>query len=335
MTPLIEHSDGSLLWMRSSKAFGIRVPLDILSQDQRASLDHYLRQDEHVLDCSNRSRLIWEYHFSPDQTLLVDVIQLTKDQKRLLDPPKPKLKPVHTYSNTDFVALREQLCNNKTHWQEVLRILHSVSGRAWGTQAWRAKRDKLIGITCHSCGTSSGPMVLQHTRQPRKPDTILKDFESRYREEIASWLDAKPIALDVSQHPKSADACPICLSQVVRYRKTLMTWICLGVDNGVRCGHVFAEPVKEVSKWTIRELEKQETKSRKLEFFEEKGIGQSIALEALDDIIRYLNMDNVITLCKRCAFVADKTSLVLCQVCGSKYHHKNYDCCRDCAPKAE
>lgn len=321
---------GTLLWMRTNQHFGIEVPLNILTKEQRSSLEEYLRQEDQVCDNSNRSRLVWEYYLPTIHPLIVQVFELTKEQKLLLDPPKPKLKkPEYTYSNTDIVALKNMFNDNRINWQEVVSILQNISGRPWSTKTWKEKRDKLIGDTCKLCGTKKGIMVLQHTKQPRKPRTIMLEYERSYWKELKEWIYSKPIIPDVSKYPKDANACPRCNSQVIRYRKAKETWICVGVENGVKCGHVFDVPEKVVSKWITRDLEKQEIEDRKINFLDQRGFGKRIATEALDGLIDYLAMKNVITLCKSCAFIADKTELVLCQYCKSKYHKKGIIVVRD------
>ena len=102
---------GTLLWMRPSRRFGIEVPLDILSDEQLESLKKYLAQEEKTPDVTNRSRIIWEYFY--DVKFLVPVIELTKEQKKLLDPPKPKAPPKpYSYTNVDFIQLRDELIDS-------------------------------------------------------------------------------------------------------------------------------------------------------------------------------------------------------------------------------
>ena len=323
---------GTLLWMRPSRRFGIKVPLDVLSDEQLENLKQYLDQEEKTLDDSNRSRLIWEYFY--DVTFLVPVIELTKEQKKLLDPPKPKTpKSPYSYTNVDFTKLRQELVKRQKTWQDIVFILQNISGRPWSTKNWKQKRKDKIGNSCAVCGEQEGIMVLQHTRQPRKPETLIKEYEKTYREQIINWLNSEPIFIDTSAYSKDADACPKCNSQVVKYRAKKQAWVCLGVENKKQCGHVFSQPVKAVSKWIMRDLEKETIKKRKFEFLEASGLGEEIAKEALDEMIVYLSMENVTTLCKRCAFVADKTNLKLCKVCGKNYHKTYYLYCQECASK--
>ena len=47
----------------------------------------------------------------------------------------------------------------------------------WDTKEWREKRAKLIDDHCGACGTTEGPMVLQHTWHP----TGLKRLEGQLR----------------------------------------------------------------------------------------------------------------------------------------------------------
>ncbi len=132
---------GTLLWMRPSRRFGIEVPLDILSDEQLESLKKYLAQEEKTPDVTNRSRIIWEYFY--DVKFLVPVIELTKEQKKLLDPPKPKAPPKpYSYTNVDFIQLRDELIEQQKTWQDIIFIFENISGRPWQTKSWKKKRDE-------------------------------------------------------------------------------------------------------------------------------------------------------------------------------------------------
>lgn len=148
-------------------------------------------------------------------------------------------------------------------------------------------------------------MVLQHTRQPSKPSTVMLHYEDLNRDALNEWLAAHPFKAELSGFQKIADACPKCGSQVLRHRKRANDWVCLGVQNGVACGHKFVDPVKQVSKWVVRDLKKAHDEAEKLRFFDQSGIGYKATKELVGMMIRYLTMKDTKTLCKRCAFMED------------------------------
>ncbi len=85
-----------------------------------------------------------------------------------------------------------------------------------------------------------------------------------------------------------------------------------------------------MDKYLVRKLEKEQREFLYFQYLDISGLGEQIALIVLDEIISYLDMENTITLCKKCAFVEDKTNLVLCTICKKRYHKKGYKCCTEC-----
>jgi uncharacterized paraquat-inducible protein A len=86
-----------------------------------------------------------------------------------------------------------------------------------------------------------------------------------------------------------------------------------------------------ISPVTIRSLERTAQQDVQDAFDEEFGIGRKVITKALEHTIRYLSLKDTKTLCKRCAFVEDRTRMILCAVCREKYHSKKYDRCSGCA----
>lgn len=216
--------------------------------------------------------------------------------------PRPRKT---SYKRIDCHAIRDQLNQKEIAWQTVLELFESTPYRPWATKSWKEMRSRRIDSKCSTCGGIQS-LVLQHTRQPPKPSTILRRYESRNRGAIREWLAAHPPKLDLSGISKDADACPKCGSQVLRYRKLANDWVCVGVQSGVACGHQFSESVKQVSKWVIRDLEDAHAQAEKLRFFDETGLGLQAVREALSLMIRYLTMKDTRTLCKKCAFIEDR-----------------------------
>jgi hypothetical protein len=212
------------------------------------------------------------------------------------------------YNHIDIREIRDQLSRNEISWQDVMSLFESMPYRPWATKSWRKMRDARIDMKCATCGTIEGPMVLQHTRQPPKPSSVLKRYERLNRDALREWLESHPPRLDLSACEKTADACPKCGSQVLRYRKSTNDWICVGVERGVACGNHFKASVKQVSKWIVRDLEKAHQEQEKMRFFDQAGIGLQAARDMLGFMIRYLTMKDTKTLCKRCAFIEDRVT---------------------------
>ena len=230
----------------------------------------------------------------------------------------------------NYIEIRDQLIDDIISWRDVQECIEAKRWRPWDIKEWKVKRDLIIKDYCEKCDSKDGEMVLQHSRQPRKIDTIIQDYRKFYSKEITEYINLKPFVFDLSKYPKNIDCCPKCMSQVLRFRKKDGEWTCLGVKNGIRCGFKFYVAEKDVDKHIERELVKDEKKRRYIEYLDISGMGKEIALTALDEVISYLSMENIITLCKKCAYVEDMTNLVLCEICKKRYHKKGYRCCTDC-----
>lgn len=211
-----------------------------------------------------------------------------------------------SYKRIDIRAIRDRLNRNEISWRAVLELFESTPYRPWATKSWKEMRDARIESKCAACGTTKGTMVLQHTRQPPKPSSVFKHYERLNRDAIRDWLSSHPPRLDLSSYEKTADACPRCGSQVLRYRKLTNDWICVGVENGVACGHHFSASVKQVSKWLVRDLERKHQEQERMRFFDQSGVGLQAARDILGFMIRYLTLKDTKTLCKRCAFIEDR-----------------------------
>jgi len=231
----------------------------------------------------------------------------------------------------DQGELKQKLLANQISWQDALALITSSNSPPWKTKEWKLKRDSLIATVCGQCGSSEAPLVLQHTWQPKPLVQLFRDIRADYSNEWNVWKEKYPISIDLSNIPLDANVCPKCFSQTIKFRKTLKNWKCLAQESGVFCHHIFETPICRVSKDVFKALEKEAWKKQLEAFDTAFGIGVKAVLAAIDQHTRYLSMKDTITLCKRCAFVADKTKLVLCNICKENYHKPHYSRCAKCA----
>ncbi len=145
------------------------------------------------------------------------------------------------------------------------------------------------------------------------------------------WKRSHTLEIDTSSLIPDAEGCPKCGSTTIRYRKIAGTWICVSKPAGITCGNVFDNPIRVISHQTISKLEKVASQKIQDDFDEEFGIGKKVIITAIEHQIRYLSLKDTKTLCKRCAFVEDKTKMVLCNICRRNYHSTKYDRCSTCA----
>jgi hypothetical protein len=233
---------------------------------------------------------------------------------------------------SDLLTLREKVDTGALAWQEARTLLESKMGdRPWASKEWKQKRDARLAKSCRQCGSTTPPLILQHTAKRVLFNKLFVDTRHLHWERWQSWKEEHPIEVDVSSLPLDGRACPKCGSGTIRYFVKEGTWKCLCKTGGVFCHHIFTTPTLVVFYETTHKLEKVAKQQRQDDFDEAYQVGKQTIIRAIDQDIRYLSMEDTVTLCKRCAFVADRTEMVLCEICKAKYHSKRYDRCSKCA----
>ena len=237
-------------------------------------------------------------------------------------------------TETNHQDLLKKVITNEVNWKDVRKIIRSLK-KPWQTKEWKEKRKLLLASQCENCGTTTPPLVLQHTWHPTPLYKLFYKARKKYQNERLIWEQSHTVEIDTASLIPDTDGCPKCGSTTIRYRKRASTWICvskpLDIRLGITCGNVFDNPIRVVSHQTIRKLEKDASQTIQDNFDEEFGIGKKVIVLHIEHNLRYLSLKDTKTLCKRCAFVEDKTKLVLCNVCRENYHSKKYDRCSTCA----
>jgi hypothetical protein len=255
-------------------------------------------------------------------------------QKNLLDERNPRRQGLllfMTKQRVDQLELKQRLLANEISWQDALAIITSSSTPPWKTKEWQVKRDALIANHCKQCGTTEPPLVLQHIWQPKPIAQLFQEMRSNHPAEWDNWKDKHPLTIDLSAIPSDTNACPKCFSPTIRLRKKAKDWKCVAQEAGVFCEHVFETPARVVSQATIKNLRIAAWRKSQEDFDTTHDIGRRVVIAAIDQHMRYLSMQDTITLCKRCAFVADQTKMVLCRICKANYHSVLHDRCSKCA----
>jgi len=234
--------------------------------------------------------------------------------------------------NIDQRELLKKIISDEINWRDALNIITSLK-KPWHTKEWKEQRKILLAAQCENCGTSNSPLVLQHTWHPTPIYKLFYKARKKHEDEWQSWKQSHTIEIDSSSLLPDADGCPKCGSTTIRYRKIAKTWICVSKPKGITCGNVFDTPTRVVSYEAIRSLEKVAAQNFQDAFYEAVGIGKKVTITAIEHHTRYMSMKDTKTLCKRCAFVEDRTNMVLCNICKIKYHSEKYDRCLSCAGK--
>lgn len=230
----------------------------------------------------------------------------------------------------DQRELLGKVTSNEINWRDALDIITSLK-KPWHTKEWKEQRKVLLASQCKNCGTSTPPLVLQHTWHPTPIYKLFYTARKKFENEWQLWKQTHTFEVDTSSLIPDTDGCPKCGSTTIRYRKKAKTWICASKPKGITCGNVFDTPIRVISPDAIWHLEKSASQKLQDAFDEEFGVGKKVVITALGHNIRYLSLKDTKTLCKRCAFVEDKTKMVLCSICKNKYHSIKYDRCSACA----
>lgn len=233
-------------------------------------------------------------------------------------------------SNFDQSKLKQKLLSGEIGWQEALAIITSFKSPPWKSKEWKAKRDALLANKCQQCG-SMEKLTLQHTRHPKSIQALFQELRGDFLNEWNEWKIKHPIQIDLTTISADTNACPKCSSPTIRFRKTMNDWKCIASVNGIFCHHIFETPIHIISETVRKDLWKKDWYKMQEEFDTAFGIGKQVVVMAIDQHGHYLTMQDTVTLCKRCAFVADRTKMVFCEICKQNYHVVRYDRCSKCA----
>jgi ssDNA-binding Zn-finger/Zn-ribbon topoisomerase 1 len=226
--------------------------------------------------------------------------------------------------------LLEKVLSDDINWKDALKVIQRTR-KPWHTREWKERRKLLLASRCQNCGTTTPPLVLQHTWHPTPLHHLFYNARKKYQNEWLLWKQSHALEIDMSSLNPDADGCPKCGSTTIRYRKRAMTWICVSKPAGITCGNIFEAPIRVISYKAIRKIEEVASQEIRDDFDEEFGIGKKVVILAIEQHLRYVSLKDTKTLCKRCAFVEDKTKMVLCNICRKNYHSRKYDRCSICA----
>ncbi len=213
--------------------------------------------------------------------------------------------------------LRERLLTGQQA-SDAIHAARTKLGPPWQWKSWKKARDSVIGHNCENCGKGKEAILtLQHTfRLPRLGDSVR---EVKYSSDYYDVVQEAVRAVEDEEDPVMRNSCPACESTAIVYRKRAANWICNGKKNKRTCGNVFLEPSETLAlspqqknsisnrKGQVRDKIYNERKDEWLE----SGI-----LLWFEGLRRYLSLLDTKTLCKRCAFMEDKTSQQPCPSCG-------------------
>ena len=304
---------GTLYWFKSQRRGKVAVPLHYLTEEQKTTLSSGLE--------SNRYESYNPYHFfhayymwvSNDDPIhfLVPDIKISPAIKRKISPSKT-VSPKTSYKITlsDIKRLLNDLKSGEVDERFVKEFLAKKQWRPWTTKEWKIKRDTIIRENCETCGSNTD-LVLQHTVQPRKINSVLYDLVGERFEKFKLYVEQNKDTIELSFHEnvQKVPVCPKCNSSRVHLRsrgKNKGTYVCNKTRDKIICQHKFVTPNFGYDEVDIKKAEKSREATLRDEFCEREGLLRIAVEKTLEEIIVYLNFDHTKTLCNKCAYLEDK-----------------------------
>lgn len=303
----------TLYWFKSQRRGKVPVPLHYLTDEQKTTLVSGLE--------SNRYEQYNPYHFfhaycmwvSNDNPIhfLVPDIKISREIKRKISPSKAvsKITP-YKLTLSDIKRLLNDLKSGEVDELYVKEFLTNKSWRPWTTKEWKVKRDTIIKKNCKTCGSPEN-LVLQHTVQPRKINSILYDLVGERYEMFKLYVEQNKDNMELPFHKsiQKVSVCPKCNSSRVHLRirgQNKGTYVCNKTRDKIVCQHKFITPNLGYDEADIKKAQKKREAILRDKFCEKKGLLRIAAEKTLEEIIVYLNFDHTKTLCTKCAYVEDR-----------------------------
>ena len=329
---------GTLFWIKAGGRGTVAVPLDYLNEEQKLTLKSGLENGRYEYAYDRYRQNLNAHHMWEEKNgafeLWVTDIDLSLEVKRQLSPGRKVNKVAYRSTLTDMKRLRAEFEADKVDEPYVRDILSNLTWRPWQYSEWKELRDKKIQSACETCGETED-LILQHTRQPQKTKDIVFALVGKQFEAFLAYAEEhkNEIELPIPENVEKVPVCPKCGSSRVRHRLRKDNYVCEKTRNYVICKHEFTIPDYGMDERVIKQAEKDRRSLLRDRYCKEQGIYQQAAEIALEEIVSYLEMNHVKTLCRKCAFIEDRTTQVLCRFCGKNYHPKRYAMCKDCLEK--
>jgi len=265
----------------------------------------------------------------------------------------------------EFIELREQLINNEIGigfakeqcWKDLKK-----GKRSWHTKDWKERRDKFLKEKCEVC-SSTDTLTIQHNSHPKKYNEYLKEikrtYTNKYRNnnnEIDKEIFKNYVLKEYDYVPKPL--CPKNKFHTPRIRiRTKPKYKCKD------CKYEFEEAsfisalelisifFKDEDAYEVRDkcfISKDKWRNKlnlpRIKYLFQKNIAinkneESIEKQTLiltlDDNIKYLSFEDIITACKKCAYNEDLKGMELCPKCNTNYKGIEYSTCIECLPKEQ
>lgn len=220
-------------------------------------------------------------------------------------------------------SILDALLADTITWSEASKSLQSLPP-SWQSAEWKALRNEIIKGSCEKCGSTEGPMVIQHSRHPESINDIIYRLAASNNMRLDDWVakEKDHLAARYAQiKPEPVPVCPRCESTAIRWHKTSQQWKCKGTaglswqqrQRGGCCGNTFTTPMEingltPAMKKIQADLNREAYNQAKSNWWDAvcSRFGKEAVLENLRQSKIYASLVDTRTLCKRCAFAEDK-----------------------------
>lgn len=246
-----------------------------------------------------------------------------------------------------LLEINRLLIKKTISYEDALKQIKRLP-KAWNTKHWKELRNERLKDKCENCGSVELPLVIQHTKQPRKFNDIYFEvldsyvsYEKVKAELTKKYSGEKHIEKYLKENSTIRGTCPECETIVIRKNNKRNIYIC-------KNNHEFNTPVdvvyytasrtqdrdyareRAVSKMVYLNLSEQLEKLRAK--YKEKA-GRKALIISIKESIAYREFKHIKTCCKRCAAIEDNIipKYSLCERCKVNYHKPEYKTCYICS----
>lgn len=246
----------------------------------------------------------------------------------------------------ELLLIKNNLLNETINYKEALELIYKLP-KAWHTKHWKELRKEFLKERCEDCGTTEPPLIIQHTKQPKKFSEFYKeimdkhvDYDKIKADVIRRFINDENIENYLKDNSVVRGSCTECGTINIRRNNKRNVFICVKQ-------HVFETPVDVIYYPNSRTVDVDQAKqsavnkvlyqhlSPTIEELRNKfdlQVGKEALLLSIEESIEYRLFKNVKTSCKRCAAVEDKIvpAYTLCKSCKTNYHNPIYESCFHC-----
>jgi len=266
----------------------------------------------------------------------------------------------------EFIELREQLINNEVRAEFVKKKLEShwqklkEGKKSWDTKDWKERKKKFIKEKCEIC-SSTEILTIQHNSHPKTYNYFKREITSTYtnqlinnNKEIDKEIFKNYVLNEYDYVPKPF--CPKSKFHTPKVRVRLKPkYRCSDCKyefeeaSFISASELISIFFKDEDAYEVRDrcfISKDKWRNKHnlsyVKYLFQKNIAinknaESIEKQTLiltlDDNIKYLSFEDIITACKKCAYNEDLKGAELCPKCNKNYKGIEYPTCIECLPE--